>query len=131
MEYVGLVLGIFGLAAFCELASMKTRIKALESQMSKTEGTDFYEARKNLLAAVKSYIGEKVIIDFKEDCADVDVIMYGNSKNGSNIIKDVDEDWILVCIDCAKMHKNKLIRLESVLRISGTETKESKSETPV
>lgn len=52
------------------------------------------------------------------DCKDVDIMMYGNSKHGSNTILDADGDWILVRIDYAKDRKEKLIRAGSVQGIS-------------
>ena len=57
-------------------------------------------------------------LDLKEDHEDVDVTMYGNTKHGSNTILDVDDEWMLVRIDTPKGTKEKLLRLESVERIS-------------
>ena len=54
----------------------------------------------------------------KEDQEDVDILNYGNSKHGKNIILDCDEEWLLLKIESAKGVKTKLIRMESVERIS-------------
>ena len=59
-----------------------------------------------------------MILELKEDCGDADIVMYGNSKHGTNTILDADRDWILVRIDSAKGSKEKLIRAGSVQRIS-------------
>ena len=118
MEYVALVFGIFGLLAYMQVASLKRRVDLLEDQLAKTEGTAAYEERAALFDAVRSYIGKKVSVEFKEDEGDIDVIMYGNTKHGSNTILDADEEWVLVRVDSAKGTKEKLIRLSSISRIS-------------
>ena len=118
MEYLGFIFGIFGLFAYIELASLKKKVTALEKELSGIAGTPSFEERRALLDAVESYIGKQVVLDLKEDCADADIMMYGNSKHGSNTILDADGDWILVRIDSAKGSKEKLIRAGSVQRIS-------------
>ena len=118
MEYAGFVFGIFGLFAYIELASLKKKVTALEKELSGIAGTPSFEERRALLDAVESYIGKQVVLDLKEDCEDADIMMYGNSKHGSNTILDADDDWILVRIDSAKGSKEKLIRTGSVQRIS-------------
>ncbi|MBR2834826.1 MAG: hypothetical protein IKE43_03815 [Coriobacteriales bacterium] len=118
MEYIGIVFGIFGLFAYLQVCSLKHRVESLEEQLTKTKGTPLYEDRRALLQAAKSYIGKQVELDLKEDHEDVDVVMYGNTKHGSNTILDVDEDWMLVQIEGPKGTKNKLIRMESIQRIS-------------
>jgi len=118
MVYVALVFGIFGLFAFAELPSLKRRIAAFEEQLAKTEGTPAYEERRALIRAAKTYIGQPIRLELKEDHEDADVMMYGNSKHGSNTILDVDEEWLLVHVDGPKAVKEKLIRLESVRRIT-------------
>ena len=118
MEYLGIIFGIFGLAAYAELASLKKKVTALEKELSGIAGTPSFEERRALLDAVESYIGKQVVLDLKEDCEDADIMMYGNSKHGSNTILDADDDWILVRIDSAKGSKEKLIRAGSVQRIS-------------
>ena len=118
MEYVGFIFGIFGLLAFLEASSLKKRVAALEESLTKTRGTSFHEERQSLVTAAKDYIGQEVILGFKEDHGDVDVINYGNTKHGSNTILDVDEDWMLVRIRTPKGEKEKLIRMGSVIRIS-------------
>ena len=114
MEYAAFVFGIFGLLAYLEASSLKKRIKALEEQLAGVEGTAAFDDRLSLLAAIRSFIGQKVRIDLKEDCQDIDVVMYGNSRHGSNTILDADEDWVLVRIESAKGTKEKLIRLSSI-----------------
>ena len=118
MEYAGIAFGIFGLLAYVELFSLKKRVIALEKELAGIAGTSSFEERRALLDAVESYIGKQVILDLKEDCKDVDIVMYGNSKYGANTILDADGDWILVRIDSAKGSKEKLIRAGSVQRIS-------------
>ena len=68
--------------------------------------------------AIKSGASKCYILDLKEDCEDVDITMYGNSKHGTNTILDADGDWLLVRIDSAKGSKEKLIRAGSIQRIS-------------
>ncbi len=122
MEYVALAFGILGIMGYLEAASLKKRVKALEDQLAGVEGTAAFEDRLSLLAVVRSYMGKKVEINFREDCMDVDVVMYGNSKHGSNTILDADEDWILVRIESPKGTKEKLIRMSSVSGVSLAET---------
>ena len=114
MEYAAFVFGVFGLLAYLEAASLKKRVKMLEDQLAGVEGTAAFEDRRSLLAVVREHIGEKVKIDFKDECQDVDVVLYGNSKHGSNTILDADEDWALVRIESAKGTKEKLIRMSSI-----------------
>lgn len=94
MEYVGIVFGIFGLFAYLQLSSLKKRINKLEEELAGIAGTSLFEERRALLDAVETYIGKQVIIDLKEDCEDVDIVMYGNSKHGTNTILDADHDWL-------------------------------------
>jgi len=56
----------------------------------------------------------------KEDLGDVDIINYGNPKNGFIEILDSDNEWLLVRIENknAKKSVTNLIRMESVERIS-------------
>ncbi len=117
MEYIGIVFGIFGLLAYVQLFSLKKRVVALEEELAGIAGTPSFEERRALLDAVESYIGKQVTLDLKEDCGDVDIAMYGNSKHGTNTILDADGDWILVRIDSARGSKEKLIRAGSVQRI--------------
>ena len=118
MEYVGFVFGIFGLLAYVQLASLKKKVTALEEELAGIAGTPSFEARRALLDAVEAYIGKQVNLELKEDCEDVDIMMYGNTKHGSNTILDADGEWILVRVDSAKGSKEKLIRVGSVQRIS-------------
>ncbi len=118
MEYAGFVFGIFGLLAYIQLSSLKKRVAALEEELAGIAGTPSFEERSALLDAVEAYIGKQVILELKEDCGDADIVMYGNSKHGTNTILDADRDWILVRIDSAKGSKEKLIRAGSVQRIS-------------
>ena len=118
MEYVGFVFGIFGLLAYLQCSSLKKRVIALEEELAGIAGTSSFEERRALLDAARSYIGKQVILELKEDCEDADIVMYGNTKHGSNTILDADGDWILVRIDSAKGSKEKLIRAGSVQRIS-------------
>ena len=117
MEYLGFLLGIFGLMAYMQLYTLKGRIDELERELTKMKGTSYHEDRTAHLRATKSYIGKKVKLDLKEDQMDADITNYGNTKHGSNTILDADEEWLLVCIDTPKGRKEKLIRMESVERI--------------
>ena len=118
MEYVGFIFGIFGLLAYVQLSSLKKKVTALEEELAGIAGTPSYEERRSLLDTVESCIGKPVILELKEDCEDADIIMYGNSRHGTNTILEADADWILVRIDSAKGSKEKLIRAGSVQRIS-------------
>ena len=118
MEYVGFVFGIFGLLAYLQFSSLKKRVIALEEELAGIAGTSLFEERRALLNAVETYIGKQVVLELKEDCEDADIVMYGNSKHGTNTILDADDDWILIRIDSAKGSKEKLIRARSVQRIS-------------
>ena len=117
MEYVGFVLGIFGLIAYLQAASLKKRVADLENDLAKTEGSRFFTERQSLRKAAGSYVGRRVRLDLKEDCEDVDIMMYGNTKHGANTILDADEDWVLVRVDTPKKSVEKLIRLEGIERI--------------
>jgi hypothetical protein len=118
LVYVALVFGIFGLVAYVGEESLKKRITALERQLTNMQGTSFAEERRSLIEMARSYIGQQVQIKLKEDDGDVDIMMYGNSKYGSNTILDVDQDWMLVRVAGPKWTKEKLIRLESIERIT-------------
>ena len=118
MEYVGFVFGIFGLLAYIELSSLKKRVNTLEEELAGIAGTSSFEERRALLDAVESYIGKQVVLDLKEACEDNDIVMYGNSKHGTNTILDADSEWLLVRIESAKGSKEKLLRAGSIRRIS-------------
>ena len=118
MEYIGFIFGIFGLLAYVQLASLKKKVNALEEELAGIAGTSSFEERRSLRGAIEAYIGKQVILELKEDCEDVDIVMYGNSKHGTNTILDADGDWLLIRIDSAKGSKEKLIRADSVQRIS-------------
>ena len=117
MEYIGIVFGIFGIVAYLEAASLKKRVVSLEEELAGIAGTASFEERRALVEAVDGYIGKQVTLDLKEDCGDIDIAMYGNSKHGKNTILDADGDWLLVRIESAKGCKEKLIRVGSVRRI--------------
>ena len=118
METLGFIFGIFGLLAYLQLSSLKKRVDELERELTRTKGTSYHEDRTALMNAAKSYIGETVDIDLKEDHLDIDLISYGNTKHGSNTILDADEEWVKVRIESPKGVKVKLIRMESIERIS-------------
>ena len=56
----------------------------------------------------------RVKISFKEDCWDSDVITYGNTKRGKNVILDADDNWILVEVTTPKNTLQKIFRLDSI-----------------
>ena len=115
---LGFILGVFGLMAYLNISPLKRKIEKLESALSAMEGTTYHEDRESLLKAAAGYIGKSVEIDLKEDHKDTDIEYYGNSKYGSNTILDADRDWILVHTETPKGSKDKLIRLESIQRIT-------------
>ena len=121
MEIMGLILGVFGLIAYLELSSLKGRTAELEEQLAKLKGTSFHEDRKTLVQAARSYIGQAVHLELKEDYLDADISLYGNVRHGSNTILDADEEWMLVHVEPpkgGKAGKDKLIRMASIQRIS-------------
>lgn len=118
MEYIGFVFGIFGLLAYLQASSLKNRVDALERELSGMKGTSYHETRTALVKSVRDYIGQNIEISFREDHADADIISFGNPKNGSNVILDADEEWLLIRIESPKKTLEKLIRTESVERIS-------------
>ncbi|MCR4669496.1 MAG: hypothetical protein K5774_09055 [Clostridia bacterium] len=117
METLGIVFGILGLVAFIEIFPLQNRVRTLERELSKLDGTSFAESARSLSAAVKEQIGKSVKIELKEDEQDVDIVMYGNSAHGSNTVVDADGEWMLVRVEGPKGVKEKLIRLSSVQRI--------------
>lgn len=121
MEYVAFVFGILGMMAYLEVSALKKRVKMLEEQLAKTQGTQAYEDRRSLAQIVSSYIGKQVILEIKEDYQDADITSYGNTKYGSNIILDADEEWVLLRIVSTKGTKEKLIRMAAIERISVVE----------
>ncbi|MBR6472720.1 MAG: hypothetical protein IKS99_03190 [Firmicutes bacterium] len=104
--------------AYLQSSSLKRRVDKLEEQLAVMEGSPLNEDRKALQKAATSYIGRKVKLEMKEDHMDVDIVMYGNTKHGSNTIIDADEEWLLVHIVKPKGEMDKLIRLASVSSIS-------------
>ena len=125
MQYIGFIFGIFGLIAYMQVSELKNRVKALERELSKMQGTSFHDDRRALLQAARQLIGQKVEIEMKEDHMDADIINYGNTRYGANTILDADDDWLLIHIDSPKGSKDKLIRLESVKRLGlGQEKKQ-------
>ena len=118
MEVLGFVFGIFGLMAFLQTDSLKKRVDELERQLTRMKGTTYHQDRTALVQATKSYIGKNVKIDLKEDHEDVDIINYGNTRYGSIMILDADNEWLLIRVESKKGTVTKLIRMESVERIS-------------
>ncbi|MBQ5536125.1 MAG: hypothetical protein IIU01_05175 [Oscillospiraceae bacterium] len=122
MQYLGYIFGIFGLMAYLQLSSLKGRVADLEEALTKLKGTSFHDDRKALVQAAKSYVGQKVTLELKEDQQNVDIVMYGNSKHGSNTILDADDDWLAVHVATPKGEKDLLIRMQSIERISVVKT---------
>ena len=118
MEVLGFIFGIFGLMAYLESSSLKKRVDELERELTKIKGTSFHEDRTTLVQTVNTYVGKKVNIEMKEDHGDMDIINYGNSKYGSITVLDSDDEWLLIHIESPKETMDKLIRLESIERIS-------------
>ena len=82
------------------------------------QGTSFHADRNALVAVARDCIGQQVKLELKEDNQDADVVMYGNTKHGANEILDIDDEWLLVRITTPKGAKEKLLRLESIARIT-------------
>jgi hypothetical protein len=118
MSTVAFVFSLFGLMAYLEVSSLKKRIKDLEQQLSKIEGTPLHQEYQSLAKIASSYIGKSVTIGFKEDEGDADIFAYGNTKYGNNILLDSDNDWLLVKTESAKGTVTKLIRLSSITSIA-------------
>lgn len=118
MEYLGFIFGIFGMMAYLQISFLKNRVSELERELTKMKGTSFHEDRSALVQATRTYTGQKVNIELKEDHEDIDIINYGNTKHGSITVLDADEEWMLVEVVTPKGTKKKLIRMESVERIS-------------
>ena len=118
MEYAAFIFGIFGLMAYMQVSSLKGRIDEMERQLTQMKGTSYHEDRTALLQAAKNYMNKAVNIDLKEDHEDFDIMNYGNSKHGTNTILDADNEWLLVRIETPKAVKTKLLRMESIERIS-------------
>ncbi len=118
MIYVAFIFAIFGLVAYLETSSLKRRVEKLEEQLAKTEGTPWHAERQSLQQAVRSCIGKTVKLELREDHEDVDIGIYGNGKHGTNTILDADDEWLLVRIESPKGVKEKLIRMQSIQRIS-------------
>ncbi|MBP3851825.1 MAG: hypothetical protein J6D36_04715 [Erysipelotrichaceae bacterium] len=111
------VLAFFGFLSFLEISSLKERVKKLEAQLARLQGTSYHDERISLQTIARSYIGEPIHIELKEDYRDIDIMTIGNRKTGSLMILDVDKDWLLIQIDSGKVKKKKLIRLEGVKNI--------------
>ena len=118
MEYAAFIFGIFGLMAYMQVSSLKGRIDEMERQLTQMKGTSYHEDRTALLQAAKNYMNKAVNIDLKEDHEDFDIMNYGNTKHGTNTILDADNEWLLVRIETPKAVKTKLLRMESIERIS-------------
>lgn len=118
MEYAAFIFGIFGLMAYMQVSSLKGRIDEMERQLTQMKGTSYHEDRTALLQAAKTYMNKAVNIDLKEDHGDIDIMNYGNTKHGTNTILDADNEWLLVRIETPKAVKTKLLRMESIERIS-------------
>ena len=100
---IAYVFGVFGLMAYLQMSSLKKRISALEEQMSGLQGTSYAENKKSLKKIATELIGKNVIIELKEEQQDYDITMYGNTKYGSNTIKNR-----YIPLDApAKKHKGK------------------------
>lgn len=115
---IGFIFGIFGLMAYISMGQLKRKVEMLESALSKMEGTSYHEDRESLFRIAQSCVGRQVRIELKEDHEDVDVMMYGNTKHGSIMVMDCDRDWMRIQIDGPKGTISKLIRMESIKKIT-------------
>ena len=121
MEYAAFAFAVFGLMTYLQVSSLKNRVTALEEQLAGMKGTALHEERAGLQRAAGALLGKNVELELKEDQEDTDIVMYGNTKHGSNTIMDVDEEWVLIRIKTPKGEKEKLIRLESIQTIGETQ----------
>ena len=121
MEYAAFVFAIFGLLAYLQVSSLKNRITALEEQLAGLNGTALHEERTGLQKAASALLGQSVKLELKEGQEDTDIVMYGNTRHGSNTILDVDGEWMLVRVCTPPGEKEKLIRLGSVRSIRPAE----------
>ncbi|MCR5372215.1 MAG: hypothetical protein K6E41_01955 [Solobacterium sp.] len=117
MEYLGFIFGVFGLMAYMQTVSLKRRLDLVEKQLTGVEGTTYAEDRTSLMKMIRECVGKSVVIDLKEGSEDPDIMMYGNTKSGTNTVLDVDDRWMLVRIVSKKGTMDKLIRLDSVQTI--------------
>ena len=79
IQYVALIFGLLGFIGYCQLSTLKQRISALEEQLSKIQGTTYFETRQALRGQIESLIGKPDTIEMKEDLEDADIISYGNT----------------------------------------------------
>lgn len=110
---LGFIFGLMGFMAFLSESDLKKRIKRLEDELTQIKGTSFSVSKESLAGIASGYIGKQVIISFKEDCWDSDVLTYGNTK-GKNVIMDADDNWILVEITTPKKVILRIFRLDSI-----------------
>lgn len=118
MEIVAYVFGFFGFLAWLQVSSLEKKLADVERELTRMKGTSYHQDRSALVQATKSYIGQQVRIDLKEDHEDVDIFNYGNSPSGSITVLDSDNEWLLIQVSSKKGSVRKLIRMESVEGIS-------------
>ena len=118
MWVIGFVFGIFGLLAYIQVSPLKKRVADLERELTRMQGTSFNADRSSLIDAARGCAGRQVKLELKEDNQDADVVSYGNTKHGANTILDIDDEWLLVRTTTPKGTKEKLLRLESIARIT-------------
>ena len=128
MEYAAFAFAVFGLMAYLQVSSLKNRVTVLEEQLAGMKGTALHEERAGLQRAARALLGQSVELELKEDQEDTDIVMYGNTKHGSNTILDVDEEWMLIHVCTPRGEKDKLIRLGSVQSIRAAEPQDSGSK---
>ena len=117
MVYVALLFGIFGLVAYVEQSALKKRIQRLEQALAGMNGTAYAEERKSVAQMVQSCLGKRVLLSFKEDFQDIDLFMAG-PKYGTCVLRDADEEWVLVHAEFGKKVFDKLIRLDAIKSVS-------------
>ena len=113
LGYMGFVFGLLVFLAFCSLSDIKNRISKIEDELAATKGTSYSLSKESLAKLALDYKNQQVLISFKEDFWDSDVISYGNTK-GKNIILDADDNWLLVEITTPKNTVDKLFRLDTI-----------------
>lgn len=114
MNYVTFVFVIFGFLVYCEQSSLKKRIRKIEEQLTVTRGTSYFQSKESLKKLAQSYIGKNVQINLREEMENLEVVINGKVKGGTNVILDVDDEWMIVRITGPKKSFEKLLRLTAV-----------------
>lgn len=111
------VFAILGVIALFGVWNLQTRVSKLERQLANVEGTPANKEKKDLTNVVKGYVGRNVVLEFRDDECDMDLVNCA-ARKGSCTILEADDDWVLVHIVFDKTDKEKLFRMESITGIT-------------